>query len=94
MLLAPDEPRAPIAILSPAKRAALTACLNGGSLQKQSGVWTASFSPCNKPIFGVAVADADAEHSPSKRVCTAHHARKLVRPDSGDRDGRKGGSVK
>jgi hypothetical protein len=41
LLLAPDERRAPTAILSPAKRVALIACFNGGSLHKRSGVWTA-----------------------------------------------------
>jgi hypothetical protein len=41
LLLASDERRAPTAILSSAKRATLIACLNGGSLHKQRGVWTA-----------------------------------------------------
>jgi hypothetical protein len=45
-------------ILSPAKRAALTACLNGGILHKRCGGWTApSASACDKPISGVTVAD-------------------------------------
>jgi hypothetical protein len=58
LLLAPDEPRAPTAILSPAKRVALMACLNGGILHKQCGVWIApSASTCDKPISGVTVAD-------------------------------------
>jgi hypothetical protein len=58
LLLSPDEPRAPIAILSPAKRAALIACLNGGILHKQCGVWIApSASSRDKPISGVTVAD-------------------------------------
>ena len=56
LLLAPDERRAPTAILSPAKRAALAACLNGGILHKRCGVWTAP-SACDKPISGVTVAD-------------------------------------
>ncbi len=57
-LLAPDEPRAPIAILSPAKRAALLACWNGGSLHKRHGVWTSPSAITNdKPISGVTVAD-------------------------------------
>src|SRR6201981_3840461 len=34
-----DEPRAPIAILSPAKRNALVACFNAGGLQKKDGAW-------------------------------------------------------
>jgi hypothetical protein len=57
-LLAPDEARAPTAILSPAKRAALLACLNGGTLHKRCGVWTApSADTYDKPISGVTVAD-------------------------------------
>ena len=58
LLLAPDESRAPTASLSPAKRAALTACLNGGILHRGGGFWTApSASACDKPISGVTVAD-------------------------------------
>ncbi len=53
-----DERRAPTAILSSAKRAALIACLNGGSLHKRCGVWTAlSAGAGDKPIFGVTIAD-------------------------------------
>ncbi len=57
-LLAPDESRAPIAGLSPAKRAALIACFNGGSLHKRDGVWT-GLPPTtfDKPVAGVTVAD-------------------------------------
>ncbi len=58
LLPASDERRAPTAILSSAKRAALIACLNAGSLHKRCGVWTA---PCastgEKLISGVTVAD-------------------------------------
>jgi hypothetical protein len=39
LLLAPSEPRAPIAILSPAKRNALVACFNAGGLHKKNGAW-------------------------------------------------------
>ena len=57
--LTPDEPRAPISILTPAKRAALVACLiSGGTLHKQRGVWTpASADPGDKHIAGITVAD-------------------------------------
>jgi hypothetical protein len=56
--LAPNEPRAPISILTPAKRAALIACLSGGTLEKQRGVWTpSSGGPCDKRISGITVAD-------------------------------------
>ena len=41
-LLASYEPRAPTAILSSAKRAALIACLNGGGLHKQCGPMSAT----------------------------------------------------
>jgi hypothetical protein len=57
-LLAPDERRAPVGALSVAKRAALLACLNGGSLHRRRGVWSApSADVCDKPICGVTVAD-------------------------------------
>src|SRR5260370_23182747 len=58
-LLGPNEPHAPIAILSPAKRAALIACLGGdGNLHKQHGVWIpGSAGICDKRISGVTVAD-------------------------------------
>ena len=59
LLLAPHEPRAPTDVLSPTKRAALIACLNGGgSLHKRWGAWAVpSPSACDKPISGVTVAD-------------------------------------
>jgi hypothetical protein len=57
-LLAPDERRAPTDALSLAKRAALIACWNGGSLHSRGGVWSApSPDVCDKPICGVTVAD-------------------------------------
>ena len=53
-----DERGAPTAILSSAKRAALIACLNGGSLHRRCGVWTAPFASVgDKPISGATVAD-------------------------------------
>jgi hypothetical protein len=56
--LAPDERPAPVGTLSLARRAALLACLHGGSLHRRRGVWNA---PCpdasDKPISGVTVAD-------------------------------------
>ena len=57
-LLGPNEPHAPIAILTTAKRAALVACLRDGSLHKHGGVWTApSATSDEKPIAGPTVAD-------------------------------------
>ena len=54
--LAPNEPKAPIGILSAAKRAALIACLNGGgTLHKQRGVWTTDSG--EKRISGTTIAD-------------------------------------
>jgi hypothetical protein len=62
LLPASDERRAPTVILSSAKRAALIACLNGGSLHRQCGVWTApSASVGEKPISGATVADLGRE---------------------------------
>jgi hypothetical protein len=61
-LLAPNEPRAPIAILSPAQRTALIACLADGTLSKRCGVWTSqSADACGKRIAGVTVADLSRE---------------------------------
>ena len=58
LFLASDERHAPTAILSSAKRAALIACLNGGSLHKRCGVWASpSARVDDKPISGVTVAD-------------------------------------
>ena len=58
LLLASDERRVPTAILSSAKRAALIACLNGGSLHKQRGVWSPPLANVgDKAISGVTVAD-------------------------------------
>jgi hypothetical protein len=55
LLLAPSEPRAPIAILSPAKRDALVACFNAGGLHKKDGAWHGS--PGGKPVSGMTTAD-------------------------------------
>jgi hypothetical protein len=58
-VLEPGECPAPIAILSPAKRAALVAFLYGdGSLHKSRGVWTAQPAvACAERIYGVTIAD-------------------------------------
>ena len=55
LLLAPSEPRAPIAILSPAKRNALVACFNAGALHKKDGAWHGP--PGDKPVSGATTAD-------------------------------------
>ena len=55
LLLAPSEPRAPIAILSPAKRNALVACFNAGGLHKKDGAWHGPLD-C-KPVSGMTTAD-------------------------------------
>ena len=89
LLPASDEGRAPTATLSSAKRVALIACLNGGSLHKRCGVWTVPNASDN-PISGATVADLGRdgmlilECAPWGRVRAAHRARKLVRPYSGD----------
>ena len=57
-LLAPNEPRAPTTILSPAKRAALLACLKGnGDLRKHHGVWVSESAGIERPVSGSTVAD-------------------------------------
>jgi deoxyinosine 3'endonuclease (endonuclease V) len=58
-LLAFNETRAPIDILSPAKRAALVACFNGdGVLHKRNGVGSPSYvGTLETRISGVTVAD-------------------------------------
>jgi hypothetical protein len=55
LLLAPSEPRAPIAILSPAKRNALVACFKAGGLHKKDGAWHGP--PDCKPVSGMTTAD-------------------------------------
>jgi hypothetical protein len=55
LLLAPREPRAPIAILSSAKRNALVACFNAGELHKKDGAWHGP--PGGKPVSGITTAD-------------------------------------
>src|SRR5215831_21427055 len=55
LLLAPSEPRAPIAILSPGKRNALVACFNAGELHKKDGAWHGL--PGGKPVSGMTTGD-------------------------------------
>ena len=55
LLLAPNEPPAPIANLSPAQRNALVACINAGGLYKQAGAWHGPFG--GKPLAGVTIAN-------------------------------------
>jgi hypothetical protein len=57
--LASNEQLAPIEILSPAKRAALIACLKGdGTLHKRYGVWVSEAAAADdKPVAGMTVAD-------------------------------------
>lgn len=54
--LGPDEPHAPTALLSTAKRAALIACLANGILCKQRGVWT-SPRDTDRRIASITVTD-------------------------------------
>jgi hypothetical protein len=57
-LCTPTEPRAPLALLSPAKRSALITCLNGGgTLHKRCGVWLSESSGTERPVSGMTVAD-------------------------------------
>ena len=78
-LLAPDEPRAPVSILTLAQRTALVACLNGGRLYKQRGVWTPSLAgPCNKGIAGVTVADLSRDGMLSLTIQGRHASAQLT----------------
>jgi hypothetical protein len=62
-VLATEEARAPTEDLSPTRRAALIACIEGdGTLQKCRGAWKSPCAgSCDKPIFGVTVADLSRE---------------------------------
>ena len=55
LLLAPNEPPAPIANLSPAQRNALIACINAGGLYKKAGAWHGPFG--GKPLSGLTIAN-------------------------------------
>jgi hypothetical protein len=59
MVLASNEQPAPTAILSPAKRSALIACLKGGgTLHKRHGAWGSEAAGADdKPVSGMTVAD-------------------------------------
>jgi hypothetical protein len=99
MLHASNEQPAPTAILSPAKRTALIACLKGGgSLHKRYGVWVSEAAGTDdKPVSGMTVADlsrnGDDYHARQKRLSAAHHARKLVCSNSGSRKCSRNDSV-
>ena len=56
-LLGSNEPRAPIVILSPAKREALIACLESGTLYRHRGAWLPTTDHHIRRISGVTVAD-------------------------------------
>jgi hypothetical protein len=75
--LEPNEPKAPIAILTAAKRAALISCLNnGGTLHKRGGFWTTNSG--GKPISGVTVADLAREGMLSLTVLGRHASARLT----------------
>jgi len=78
--LTPNEPRAPISILTPAKRAALVACLiGGGTLHKQRGVWTpASDGPSCKHIAGITVADLSRDGMLTVTMLSKHASAQLT----------------
>jgi hypothetical protein len=57
-LLGPTEPRAQVDILSPAKREALIACLESGSLHRHCGAWVPAISDQRRRrVSGVTIAD-------------------------------------
>ena len=80
LLLAADEPRAPIATLSPAKRNALVACFNAGGLHKKSLAWTPGrqASIRHDDRRSRARRNADGDHKSSNWFSTIDRARELV----------------
>jgi hypothetical protein len=74
--LAPGEPPAPIAILSPAKRNALVACFNAGGLHKKDGAWHGP--PGGKPVSGMTTADLVRD---GMLTVTTNHRRLTERGD-------------
>ena len=78
--LAPDEPRAPVSILTLAQRTALLACLNGGGrLYKQRGVWTSLLPDrCAKGVAGVTVADLSRDGMLSLTIQGRHASAQLT----------------
>ena len=56
--LATNEPRAPIAILTPAQRKALLVCLEVGTIHRHAGAWGPAAGNATAPrISGITVAD-------------------------------------
>ena len=57
-LLHANEPRAPIAVLTPAQRKALIVCLEAGTIHRHAGAWVPAGSNTNESrISGITVAD-------------------------------------
>jgi hypothetical protein len=57
-LLDANEPRAPIAILTPAQRKALVVCLEAGMIRRHAGAWVPATCSGSEPrISGITVAD-------------------------------------
>jgi hypothetical protein len=78
--LAPHEPRAPTANLSPTKRAALIACVKGdGTLHKRMGVWKSPAAQgSERPVFGVTVADLARDGMVTVTVAGKHAVASLT----------------
>ena len=79
-VLAPQEPRAPTANLSPTKRAALIACVKGdGTLHKCMGVWKSPAAQGGeRPVFGVTVADLARDGMVTVTVAGKHAVASLT----------------
>ena len=80
VVLAPHEPRAPTANLSPTKRAALIACVKGdGTLHKCMGVWKSPAAQGGeRPVFGVTVADLARDGMVTLTVAGKHAVASLT----------------
>ena len=85
LLLAPSEPPAPIAILSPAKRNALVACFNAGGLHKKrrSLAWVTGWQASIRHDDRRSRArwNVDGDHKSSIWFSTTDGARELVCAD-------------
>ena len=56
-----QEPRAPVAVLTPAQCKALLACLHAGTLIRSRGSWQAEADESDQRMSGITIADLGRE---------------------------------